>query len=366
MNHLASRRRFLRLLTMASAGAALGPWRASDRASAQSAAPAAPPGPAVARQVEQWYQGARKEGKVVWWDAWDKDIVEKLAAAFMKRYPGVTLEAFLGTDDDTKLRALAEGRAGNVTFDVIVTSSGNYFEYKKAGLVTDNSDVLDAIGVPKELRYEGTYDPTYFVYGAAYNPNLVKESELPRTWEGFLDPKWKGQLAVESRLKLFVFATPFWGGEEKVISYLQRLRTQAPRFVKGDIASNKLLVAGEFPILLPAYLTNYPRYVPQGAPWGYVPLDEVYVTGGGPGYTRPPNAPHPNAGKLFMYWFMGPEGQAIFDERFTGNPMPGANTGPARFLEKHKITPRLVPVKYEQEIASYTRKYADAVGLPIR
>ncbi len=232
------------------------------------------------RLVEQWYQGAKKEGKVVWWDAWDKDIAEKTAAAFMKEYPGVTLEAFLGTDDDTKLRALAEGRSGRVTFDVIVTSSGNYFDYKKAGLVTDNSDVLDAIGVPKDLRYEGTYDPTYFVYGAAYNPNLVKASELPRTWEGFLDPKWKGKLAVESRLKLFVFATPFWGGEEKVIAYLKRLRSQDPRFVKGDIAANKLLVAGEFPVLLPAYLTNYPRYVPQGAPWGYVPLEEVYATGG--------------------------------------------------------------------------------------
>lgn len=362
MSRADSRRHFLKTLAGASGSALLAPWGRPASSWAQSSGPPA----AVANLLDQWYQAAKKEGRVVWWDAWDKDIVEKLSAAFTKKYPGVTVDAFLGTDDDTKLRALAEGRSGNVTFDVIVTSSGNYFDYKKAGLVTDNSDVLDAIGVPKELRYEGTYDPTYFVYGAAYNPNLVKASELPRTWDGFLDPKWKGKLAVESRLKLFVFATPFWGGEEKVIGYLQKLRTQAPRFVKGDIAANKLLVAGEFPVLLPAYLTNYPRYVPQGAPWGFVPLDEVYVTGAGPGYTRPPGAPHPNAGKLFMYWFLGPEGQGILDERFAGNPMPGANTGPARYLREHKITPKLVPVEYVENVNTYTRKYADAIGLPIR
>jgi iron(III) transport system substrate-binding protein len=358
MRRTHDRRQFLKGLVTASGAAAFGStWRMRESAGATSSA--------AAQLVEQWYQGAKKEGKVVWWDAWDKDIAEKLAAAFTKDYPGVTLEPFLGTDDDTKLRALAEGRSGRVTFDVIVTSSGNYYDYKKANLVTDNSDVLDAIGVPKDLRYEGTYDPTYFVYGAAYNPNLVKASELPRTWEGFLDPKWKGKLAVESRLKLFVFATPFWGGEEKVIAYLKRLRSQDPRFVKGDIAANKLLVAGEFPVLFPAYLTNYPRYVPQGAPWGYVPLDEVYATGGGPGYTGPPQAPHPNAAKLFLYWFLGPKGQAIMDERFTGNPFPGAGTGPAKFLEQQKTTPKLVPLKYVEEIRPYTRKYSEAIGLPL-
>jgi iron(III) transport system substrate-binding protein len=364
-----NRRALLKLLAMASSGALAGSWRPLHAISAQTTrhpAGSLQQDLAASKLVDRWYTVARKEGKVVWWDAMDKDIVDKLSAAFTKRYPGVALETFLATDDETKFRALAEARSGSVSFDVIVTTSGNFFEYKKVGLVTDNSDVFAAIGVPEALTYEGTYDPFYFVYGAAYNTDLVKASELPRTWDGFLDPRWKGQLAVESRLKLFVYATDFWGGEQKVIRYLQRLRAQAPRFVKGDNISNKLLVAGEFPILMPAYLMNHARYGLQGAPWGFVPLNEVYVSGRGPGYTTPAKAPHPNAGKLFLYWFLGPEGQAVMEERFLGNPMPGADTGPARLLEKLGVTPRLVPLKYLENIVTYTRTYSEAIGLPIR
>jgi ABC-type Fe3+ transport system substrate-binding protein len=249
--------------------------------------------------------------------------------------------------------------------DVLDGSTGPYFQYEKVpGIVSDSSEVLDAAGVPKELQYKGTYAVEWIVYGAAYNPNLVKAADLPRKWEGFLDPKWKGQIAVESRLNLFVYATPHWGGEQKVISFLQQLKNQQPRFNRGDIASNKLLAAGEFPILLGSYLENYPRYVPQGAPWAFVPTEEVYVSARGPGYFVTAKAPHPNAGKLFLYWFMGPDGQKVYDERCGGNPLPGTGTGPSKFLEQNRIAVKVTPSEYETNVADYQKKYQSAIGLP--
>jgi iron(III) transport system substrate-binding protein len=295
----------------------------------------------------------------------DKDQAQGLADAFKKRYPGIDVEIFLATDDDQKVRAVAEARAGKVPFDVIQATSGNYFDYKKLGLAGNNADILDAAGVPKSLQYEGSYNPQLTVFGAAYNTNLVKESELPKTWDDFLDPKWKGKLAVEARLKFFVMATPHWGGEEKVIAYLQRLKTLEPRFNKGDIATNKLLVAGEFPLLLGAYLQNYARYVPQGAPWGYVPTSEVYTSAAGPGYTTSEKPPHPNAARLFLFWFLGPEGGEIYNRQFTANPRPGTGTGPARFLEERKVAVKETPISYTENLDSYARKYLEAVGLPI-
>jgi len=32
----------------------------------------------------------------------------------------------------------------------------------------------------------------------AYNTNLVKKAELPRSYQDLLDPKWKGKLAIEA------------------------------------------------------------------------------------------------------------------------------------------------------------------------
>ena len=48
--------------------------------------------------------------------------------------------------------------------------------------------------------WDGTYSPEFVVYGSAYNTDLVKVEELPDTLDGFSDPKWKDQLAVEARL----------------------------------------------------------------------------------------------------------------------------------------------------------------------
>jgi iron(III) transport system substrate-binding protein len=360
-----TRREFLKLAGALSGGlllAACGGGAAPSPSTSAAAQQAAPSGSAaIANLVDQWYAGAKKEGKVVWWDNWDEDMANKLSAGFAKRFPGITLEPFLGTTDDLKPRALAEARSGKVSFDVYLTST-DYPDYKKAGLVADNTQILDMLSISKDLRYQGTYTPIFFTVGATYNPKLVKESELPRSWDGFLDPKWKGKLAVESRLKMFVYATTFWG-QDKVIDYLHKLKDQAPQFAKGDIAGNKLLVAGEYPVMISSYLTNYGRYVPQGAPWAFAPTEEVYVLNG-PGYTTSANPPHPNAAKLFLYWFLSPDAQAILDERFSGNPFPGSDSGPAKFLQEHKITPKLFPSDEIPKMDDYTKKYQDAIGLP--
>ena len=42
------------------------------------------------------------------------------------------------------------------------------------------------------------------------------------------------------------------------------------------------------------------------------PRDEVYVSGGSGHVTIIKRAPHPNATKVFINWFLGKEGQEIF------------------------------------------------------
>ena len=112
---------------------------------------------------------------------------------------------------------------------------------------------------------------------------------------------------------------------------LQRLKANEPRPTDGDTKSQGLLVAGEFPVLVGAYLQRL--IMMKNKPWGFVPFKEVWSNVPRQGYIVPNGAPHPNAGKLYMWWFMGPEGQALTDaERFKGNPAPGTGTGPSKYL----------------------------------
>jgi iron(III) transport system substrate-binding protein len=195
---------------------------------------------------------------------------------------------------------------------------------------------------------------------------MVKPEELPKVWDDFLDPRWKGKLGLESRLRPFVYGTPFLGGEEKVVEYMKKLKEQNPRMVTGNTATDTLLVAGEFPIAVGTYLHNIVKFKPKGQPWDFIPLQEVFTNQPGPGYTVHAQAPHPNAGRLFLHWFVGPEGVALMDkERFKGKPLPGSGTGPAKILEDNKMTLKVSPQEYELNYKKYEAKYLEALGLPV-
>ena len=331
--------------------------------------PQAKPGVAVPKdspQIAALYDAAKKEGTVSWWDQHDPGVAQKFTDAFKKEFPGVDVEFFEGTQDVLKARSIQEARAGKVSFDFIDTGQ-NFPSYTDAGIVTaqtDFTELLASAGVDKNFIINGTYSPEFNVYGSAYNTDLVKESELPDSYEGFTDPKWKGQLAIEARLRPFVYGTSFLGGEDKVVDLLSRLKANDPRPTDGDTKSQGLLVAGEFPVLIGAYLQRY--IMMKDKPWGFVPFKEVWSNVPGPGYIVPAGAPHPNAGKLYMWWFMSPPGQALTDElRFKGNPAPGTGTGPSKYLQDHKMAVKFSPREYEDNYDQYLRKYLDALGLPV-
>ena len=312
------------------------------------------------------YAAAQKEGKVTWWDAHDEAQVQKFSAVFNRHFPNVQVEYFQFTQDVSKARAVQEARAGHVSFDLIDTGQ-NWPAFMNAGIIdsaTDFTEILSLAGVQPEFIVNGTCAPEFNVYGSAYNTDLVKAEELPDTLDGFSDPKWKDQLGIEARLRPYVYGTPFLGGDDKVVDMLQRLKTNNPRPTDGDIKSNDLLIAGEFPVLVGAYLQRLISMT--GKPWGFVPFKEVWSNVPRQGYVVPNAAPHPNAGKLFMWWFLGPEGQSMTDtERFKGNPAPGTGTGPSKWLEDHHITVRFAPIEYDLNYDKYLHEYLAALGMPV-
>lgn len=346
--------------------AASGPAAAAPTAPAK---PAAQPTAKPASLADQLYEAAKKEGKVVWWSSYDNAISEKVAGAFQKRYPGVTVETVSLQSEQRATRALAEARAGRITYDVVKISSDEMESYRTAGLLGDNSDVLVAAGVDRSKLYEGTYPDEWNVYSAAYNTNMLKPDELPKKWDDLLDPKWKGKLGVESRLRVFTSITYHWG-EDRVTDYLRRLKDQNPQFERGETATATKMMAGEFPIYVTAYMANVVELAGAGKPWGFVPLDEVFSDGWTGSDTVPSKAPHPNAARLYLYWLNTPEGLQLRDSlRFRSDPRPGTGTGPAKYLEERKMTLKVPPqdkwAELNVQAGPLQRKYQQVLGLPV-
>src|SRR4051812_40999409 len=107
MMNTTNRRSFLRLVLLGSGSALMAACAAPaapspTAAPAQNAAPAAPasgvaPPPTAAavaaakpaNVVDQLYESAKKEGKVVWWDQHELKVAEAFMAGFKKTYPGI-------------------------------------------------------------------------------------------------------------------------------------------------------------------------------------------------------------------------------------------------------------------------------------
>lgn len=97
-------------------------------------------------------------------------------------------------------------------------------------------------------------------------------------------------------------------GKEKVIDYFKKLAAQEPVVMRGNTNRVQLTMAGEYPLII-AYAPTIQRETSLGHPMYWVPLEPVPVQ------VNPlmlaANAPHPNAGKLFIDFLLSREGQKM-------------------------------------------------------
>lgn len=296
-----------------------------------------PTAPSSATALEKrLYQAALKEGQLNWWDQHSLKEATVWIKEFNNKYPGIKVEYFEGTEDVISEKYLAEYKAGRATADTVQPEPLRPFREQK--LLLDLSDIIKDANYPLQFCLKELTGATFefSLLAAAYNTKMVSPQEVPRSLEDLLNPKWKGKINLESRLKFFLYTTEHYG-EEWMINYLKKLREQKPTFSKGSTASMTLLSAGEFPIVVGVNLHRIVIMSNQGQPVGLVPISPI-------GYNPlnvtciPKTAPHPNAAKLFIRWWMSPEGQALNDKiRFKGNPLPGSGTSQSKILEKYGI-----------------------------
>jgi iron(III) transport system substrate-binding protein len=272
---------------------------------------------APARAADQaMIDAAKKEGQVVWYTTQIIDqFARPAAAAFEKRY-GIKVSYVRANSNEVALRVLNEAKAGRMQADVF-DGTGATASLKKEGIVAKFIPE-NAKRLPKDyIDAEGYWVATnLYVLTPGYNTELIRKGTQPRTFQDLLDPKYKGKIAWNSTSSSsagpgFVGIVLETMGEEKGTAYLRELAKQQPAGLA--VAARQVLdqvIAGEYAIALNIFNNHAVISAAKGAPVDWIPMDPALGVLSVISVTK--DAPHPNAGRLFLEFLMSEDGQKIY------------------------------------------------------
>lgn len=254
---------------------------------------------------------AKKEGSVVLYTSLAPTESKPLAQAFEKKY-GIKVELWRALSDKVVQRVVTEGRAHRNSVDVVETNGPEMEMIAREKLLGRVESPYIADLPANAIPQHHLWLPdrlNFFVVG--YNTQKVQRSELPATYEGFLEPKWKGRIGIEATDSEWMAALVKHWGEQKGMDFFRRLAAMKPDLRKGHVLFAKLVAAGEVPVGLTLYNANVESSKAKGAPIDFVPVQPVVGRPQGIGVAK--DAPHPAAAVLFMDFVLSPEGQKLYE-----------------------------------------------------
>ena len=268
---------------------------------------------ATAQSLDEVYKQALKEGGTVnFYGTLAQINAVKILPVFEKRFPGIKVNHIDATANALATRAITEARGGRTIADVFQGALENLLQVQEQGLLLEKlppeaAEYADGL---KGSSWVGT-DLIFLI--AAWNTNLIKQDDAPKSFEDLSDPKWKGKLIAEPRdVEVFIgLARRKYKSDEKAVALLRKIAANGVEFHKGHSELAEFLVSGQGAACFTCYSHHFPPRIKKGAPVGYL-LSEGIGTISATAVFK--NAPHPNTAMLFARWAMSQEGQKAYAE----------------------------------------------------
>src|SRR5947199_168049 len=259
-------------------------------------------------------EAAKKEGQVSYYTSTDLPVAEKLAKAFEAKYPRITVRVER-TGAERVFQRIGQEYASNIhAVDVVNSSDAAHFiVWKRDGILAPYVPEDVAKFYPPEHKDLDGQLASLGVWLSiiAYNTNLVKAEEAPKSFVDLLDPKWKGKI---------VKAHPGYSGTIMTATYqmqrdlgwtwFEQLAKQNIMQVQSSADPPKKLELGERAVMADGNEYNIFQIKEKGGP-----VEPVYAVEGSPLIIGPngifKSSPNPNAAKLFQSFCFSREAQQL-------------------------------------------------------
>jgi iron(III) transport system substrate-binding protein len=296
--------------------------------------------------------GAQRDGALTLYTAAVLEHMSAVADAFEKKY-GVKVSIWRGGSEEILQRTVMEARGGRYDVDVIETAApqSEAIHREKLARAVDTPVLADIM--PAALVKGKPWIPSrLIVFTGAYNTNLVKAADLPKSYDDLLAPKWKGKLGIEADDNNWLFAMAGAMGEDKALRLFREIVAKNGISVrKGHTLMANLVASGEVPVALTIYHPEVEPLAKAGAPIAELDLPPVIAFTSAASVAA--RAPHPYAAVLFLD-FLLTEGQPIL-ARYGNLP---TNIRYQQLPKDWKLSFMDVPA-YMDQSAKWVRTYRD-------
>ena len=264
-------------------------------------------------RLKALYEKAKKEGQVVLAAGSPPQAIKAQIGGFMKRFPGVQVNHIPSTGADASTKIQIESRVGMSTYEVAQATTTSVELLLKGDLLS--SFPYHTFGIAKEeIAYDQRLVPWFdLTYALGFNTKLVSKDQVPTTWEGLLDPKWKGRKIITvGRGYPYGDLAAVWG-MEKVKDYVTKLRAQNPIILpRGGPQTLEALVSGQAPLAIIQYDRVLRAKVMDKAPLDFVLLSPISAIRFYSIAVK--NVRNPNAARLLTGYLGTPEASLLMEK----------------------------------------------------
>ena len=257
-------------------------------------------------------EGAKKEQKLVLYITIDLPQTIQVVHHFVQKYSFLDLELHPLETETLVTRIQDEARSGMSTWDVVLGGGGLFQPLMEANLVASyHSPQREAIS--EALNDSEGYWSGYYInpYVLSYSTTLVKEAEIPKSYDELLEPRWKGnRIAIDSTAHGLLRGLTLVWGEDKAVAYLKRLADQQPVMARASITAVDSMHTGKVSMVIARapVVQGYKRKLRSPIDWIFLEpivaqIDAVMLSS---------RSPHPNGARLFVDFVLSKEGQSAF------------------------------------------------------
>jgi iron(III) transport system substrate-binding protein len=274
----------------------------------------------AAEDQSKLIEGAKKEGKVIYWaSGLTPELVKAIEEGFKKKYGLRDFQVVYASSRTTEIVAKVsqELMARRLTVDIITGSMPEFFyDLLKAGEVMKyESPEYKYFKNMKGLLHEpGYWAPTISMsFIPMWNPKSIKKDIVK--YADLLDPEFKGLFVSGDPMKSESYLT-YYMGLRKILDkeYMMKLAKQDILWLTRSPDVTTKVVTGERPVTFMG--NNRTAYVAamEGADIKVVFPKEGALILSNPFVTLA-KAPHPNASKLLIDYVNSKEGQTLMVEK---------------------------------------------------